>query len=313
MNCLTTHFLDRASLKRTEENWIKNQFNGESARIILISDSKVLCTSTQNPKAVYLTRDDLDDISEACKFPTFLGIYDKKTYFAIGIESEKIAYNLSRKKNGEFIDLKQVIALFNYRDSGLLTLAQFMINWNLENHFCGKCGNPTITAQAGNVRICENSLCKQSHFPSMDPAIIVLVSSGEYCLLGRQPNWPDGLYSTIAGFIEPGESIEDAVMREVEEETGIEIKEIEYQSSQPWLFPSSLMLGFTAKAKTKKIKVAENELEDARWFSREEIKYNLDNKLMILPLKVSIAYNLIKEWYDKGDAGKLNTTHKQTA
>ena len=117
----------------------------------------------------------------------------------------------------------------------------------------------------------------------MDPAIIVLVSSDDHCLLGRQQVWPKGMYSTLAGFFEPGESIEDAVVREVEEETGIRVKEIEYQSSQPWLFPNSLMIGFTAKAKNDKIRIAINELEDARWFSREEIRDNLNKGLMRLP------------------------------
>jgi len=191
--------------------------------------------------------------------------------------------------------------LLNYQNAALLTLARFMINWSSNNRFCGKCGNPTTSAETGNVRICENSECRQSLFPSMDPAIIVLVASDGYCLLGRQQAWPKDMYSTIAGFVEPGESIEDAVIREVEEETGIKVGEIEYQSSQPWLFPSSLMLGFTAKAKSNEIMIAKNELEDARWFSRQEIKDNLNNGVMRLPLKVSIAYNLIKAWYDKGD------------
>jgi NAD+ diphosphatase len=140
----------------------------------------------------------------------------------------------------------------------------------------------------------------------MDPAIIVLVSFGEHCLLGRQKIWPKGMYSTIAGFVEPGESIEDAVIREVNEETGVTVEKLEYQHSQPWLFPSSLMLGFTATARGDEIKIDKNELEDARWFSRKEIKDNLKKGLLKLPNKVAIAYHLIKEWFDKGDAGKLD-------
>jgi len=307
-NFFSTNFLDRVSFKRSDKIWINAQFKNESTRIIPVWDSKNLCMSAPNKRPIFLTPGDLHDYPNALESSIFLGISDKKTYFAIDIDSLEYASTLCDKKNGEFLDLKQVAPLFNYQDGALAALARFMINWSSNNRFCGKCGNPTTNAEAGNVRICENSQCRQSHFPSMDPAIIVLVSSGEYCLLGRQQVWPEGMYSTIAGFVEPGEIIEDAVIREVEEETGIKVKEIEYQSSQPWLFPSSLMMGFTAKAKSNKIRIAKNELEDARWFSRAEIKDNLNKGLMRLPLKVSIAYNLIKAWYDKGDVGKLNAT-----
>ena len=308
LNFFSTNFLDRVSIKRSDKIWINAQFKNEFTRIIPVWDSKNLCMSAPNQGPIFLTPGDLHDYPNALESSIFLGIIDKKAYFAVDIDSLEYASTLCDKKNGEFLDLKQVAPLFNYQDGALVSLALFMINWSSNNRFCGKCGNPTKSAEVGNVRICENSQCRQSHFPSMDPAIIVLVSSGKYCLLGRQQVWPEGMYSTIAGFVEPGESIEDAVIREVEEETGIKVKEMEYQSSQPWLFPSSLMMGFTAKAKSNKIRIAKNELEDARWFSREEIKNNLNKELIRLPLKVSIAYNLIKAWYDKGDVGKLNAT-----
>ncbi len=308
-NSFSTYFLDRVSFKRNDKIWINDQFKIESTRTIPIWDSKNLCMSAPNQGPIFLTPNDLHEHLNAPESSILLGISDKKTYFTVDIDSLEYASTLCDKKNGEFLDLKQVAPLFNYQDCALLALARFMITWHSKNRFCGKCGNPTRNVEAGNLRICANNQCGQNHFPSMDPAIIVLVSSGEYCLLGRQQVWPEGMYSTIAGFVEPGESIEDAVTREVEEETGIKVKEIEYQSSQPWLFPSSLMMGFTAKAKSNKIRIAKNEMEDARWFSREEIKNNLNKGLMRLPLKVSLAYNLIKEWYDKGDVGKLNATN----
>ena len=309
-NSFSTHFLDRNSLNRNNEIWIHDQFNNESTRIIPIYNSKILCTSIQHPKTIYLTQNDLADFSNTIESSIFLGISNKKAYFAIDIISEKSASILSDKNGCEFLDFKQVSPLLNSHDSALLALARFMINWQLRNQYCGKCGTPTKSAEAGNLRTCENIHCKLHHFPSMDPAIIVLVSFGEYCLLGRQKIWPKGMYSTIAGFIEPGESIEDAVIREVNEETGVEIEKVEYQHSQPWLFPSSLMLGFTATAKGNKIKIDNNELEDARWFTREEIKDNLKDSLMRLPSKVSIAYKLITEWFNKGDVGKLEAIKK---
>ena len=305
-NSFSTNFLDRVSIKRSNEIWINDQFNNESARIIPVSNSKVLCTSIQNPRAIYLSQNDLNDFPNTFELSIFLGISDNKNYFAIDIESMKYTSILSDKKGGEFLDFKQVISLLSYCDNAMLALARFMINWQSRNQYCGKCGNTTKRAEAGNLRICENTDCGQNHFPIMDPAIIVLVSFDEYCLLGHQNVWPKGMYSTIAGFIEPGESIEDAVIREVNEETGVIVGRVKYQHSQPWLFPSSLMLGFTATAKGNEIKIDKNELEDARWFSREEIKDNLKNGSMRLPIKVSIAYNLIEEWFNKGNMGKLD-------
>jgi len=305
-NSFSTNFLDRASSKRSDDMWINDQFNNGSARIIPVSHSKILCTSIQNPRAIYLTKNDFNDVSNARDLSIFLGISDKKTYFAIDIESIKLVSILKGKNSGKFQDFRQVIPLLNFRDSALLAIARFMINWQSRNRYCGKCGTPTESAEAGNLRICENTNCGQSHFPSMDPAIIVIVSFEEYCLLGRQKIWPKGMYSTIAGFVEPGESIEDAVIREVEEETGVIVERLEYQHSQPWLFPSSLMLGFAATAKGNEIKIDKNELEDARWFSRKEIKDNLKKGLLRIPGKETIAYHLIKEWFDKGDAGKLD-------
>jgi NAD+ diphosphatase len=305
-NSFSTGFLDRVSLKRSNEMWINDQINDESARIIPVSHSKILYTSNQNPRTIYLTKHDFSDFTNVCELSILLGISDQKTYFAIDIESMKSAPMLSDNNSAEFYDLKQVMPLLNSRDSALLAIARFMINWQSRNRYCGKCGAPTKSAQAGNLRVCEKSNCGQHHFPSMDPAIIVLVSFGEYCLLGRQKIWPKGMYSTIAGFVEPGESIEDAVIREVNEETGVAVEKLEYQHSQPWLFPSSLMLGFTAAAKGNEIKIDKNELEDARWFSRKEIKDHLKKGLLKLPSKVAIAYHLIKAWFDKGDAGNLD-------
>jgi len=305
-NSFSSNFLDRVSFKRSDKIWIDAQLKNESTRIIPAWNSKIFCMPAQNQRPIFLTPGDLHDYSNALESSILLGVNNKTTYFTIDIDSEEYASTLCDQKNGEFLDLRKIAPLLNYQDAALLTLARFMINWSSNNRYCGKCGNPTTSAEAGNVRICENSQCNQSHFPSMDPAIIVLVSSDGYCLLGSQQAWPKGMYSTIAGFVEPGESIEDAVIREVAEETGIKVGEVEYQSSQPWLFPSSLMLGFTAKAKSNEIRIAKNELEDARWFSREEIKDNLNKGLMRLPSKVSISYNLIKTWYDKGDVGKLN-------
>jgi NAD+ diphosphatase len=164
--------------------------------------------------------------------------------------------------------------------------------WHASQTFCGSCGSPARPAAAGNSRVCVNEACLRQIFPRVDPAIIVLVSDGERCLLGRQSNWPEGRYSTIAGFVEPGESLEDAVRREVYEETNIRVGTVNYHSSQPWPFPSSLMLGFVAEARSADIVLNDGELDDARWFSRSELRSG-DLKL---PFRISIARRLVEHW-----------------
>jgi NAD+ diphosphatase len=151
---------------------------------------------------------------------------------------------------------------------------------------------------------CTNSACAIDHFPRLDPAIIVLVTDGDRALLGRQAAWPPGRYSTIAGFVEPGESLEDAVAREVQEETGVLVHDPEYHSSQPWPFPSSLMIGFTAHAAADAVPRADEELEDARWFSREQVASGFPG----LPPPQSVSFRLIEDWYDRKSNVPLRAT-----
>jgi NAD+ diphosphatase len=157
-------------------------------------------------------------------------------------------------------------------------------------------GAKTVPAKGGHVLVCTNPACRHEQFPRIDPAIIVLVSDEGRALLGRQASWPVGRYSTIAGFVEPGESLEDAVAREVLEETGVKVDRIEYHSSQPWPFPSSLMLGFTAHAVSDEVHLRDQELEDARWFTRTD----LASGSPLLPPRQSISFRLIEHWYDAG-------------
>jgi NAD+ diphosphatase len=200
----------------------------------------------------------------------------------------------------EFADLRLAAALLPHDEAGLLAYARAMISFRHRHRFCGSCGSATVPERNGRVMTCQRESCATEFFPRVDPAVIVLVTDGDRALLGRQAGWPAGRYSTIAGFVEPGESLEDAVHREVLEETGVETGRMTYQSSQPWPFPRSLMLGFRAEAKSVELRLGDRELEDARWFSRAELAAG-----SMLPFPQSIAFRLIEEWYDAGAARSL--------
>ncbi|MGQ0834245.1 MAG: NAD(+) diphosphatase [Gammaproteobacteria bacterium] len=196
--------------------------------------------------------------------------------------------------DGSFEELRPLAATLPAEDAGLLAYARAMSIWRAGHRFCSVCGAPMRSERAGHVLRCSNAACGAESFPRIDPAIIVLITDGDRVLLGRQASWPPGRYSTIAGFVEPGESLEDAVAREVMEETGVVATSIAYHSSQPWPFPSSLMIGFHAQADSRAPVRVSGELEDARWFSRE----SLASGKTPLPPSQSISYRLIRGWVD---------------
>ncbi len=189
-------------------------------------------------------------------------------------------------------ELRPLAPLLRTEESGLLAYARALSIWRARHRHCGVCGAPTIATRAGHILSCTNTACAQELFPRLDPAIIVLVSDGERALLGRQPSWPPRRYSTIAGFVEPGESLEDAVIREVAEETGVAVTGVRYDSSQPWPFPSSLMIGFRARAAPGSGVRVSGELEDARWFTRAQ----LNSGEVLAPPTQSISWRLIETW-----------------
>jgi NAD+ diphosphatase len=197
----------------------------------------------------------------------------------------------------ELRELRPLAPLLQADAASLLAYARALVLWRARHRFCGVCGAPNQRVRAGHVLRCSRDSCGNETFPRLDPAIIVLVSdaSGERALLGRQASWATGRYSTIAGFVEPGESLEDAVIREVDEETGVQVGDVEYIASQPWPFPSSLMLGFRAVARTDAISLRDGELEDARWFSRADIAAGHPS----LPPAGSISSRLIDGWFNQ--------------
>lgn len=290
-NVFAGAFVDRSGHLRRDDAWLNAALEKDGTLFVPVWGDR--CLVSQEPhRAVLLNRHDLAAFVEAA--PIFLGTFQGQPAFAIGISR---AIEQPFTDRGEFHDLRYLGSVLPADEANLVAQARALVLWHEAQKFCGRCGQATVAADGGNVRICTSESCGTQVFPRVDPAIIVLVSAGDECLLGRQSSWPEGRYSTIAGFVEPGESLEDAVVREVCEETDIAVSNARYHSSQPWPFPASLMLGFHAEAVSRDIRLNDGELEDARWFSRKELRSGFPK----LPPRLSIARRLVESWLESHD------------
>src|SRR5882757_3604179 len=297
-NVFAGPYVDRAAHLREDAAWFASALADAGSRVVPVWNSRNLIAQGETPRAAFPTLGEIMDGRPDPDALVLLGRVEETNFFAYEIEGVEPPPFAGGTR---FEDLRLVASLLPPEEAGLLGYARAMISWRRHHHFCGSCGATTLPAKGGHVLVCTNPACRHEQFPRLDPAIIVLVSDGERALLGRQASWPVGRYSTIAGFVEPGESLEDAVAREVFEETGIDVDRIQYHSSQPWPFPSSLMLGFTAHALTTQIQRRDDELEDAQWFTRED----LTSGRPIVPPNVSISFRLIEHWFDGGGGKKL--------
>ncbi|MFY8272544.1 NAD(+) diphosphatase [Pseudoalteromonas sp. SSDWG2] len=290
--------LDRHSGERKDPNWLINK--RQNGRYVLVNNDKNLFIAEQSV-AAYVDYQAVKhfDVDNAI----YLGEHQNHHYFAIDV-SEQLAEQTQFCEH-QFIDIRLYGAVVNPHDAAILVLARGLCHWHKTHRFCGRCGTENLSAEAGHARKCTNKACRHLTFPRTDPAVIMLVhytfSDGiERCLLGRQASWPQGVYSTLAGFVDPGETLEAAVSREVMEEAGVEVEQPRYIASQPWPFPSSLMLGYMAKAKSTSIFVDQDELSEAKWFSKEELRqfgnWDEGGEHLKLPRKDSISRFLIDTW-----------------
>jgi len=296
--------LDRDVLAREHENCLDLILRHPETRIVPVWHSRNLFSETgetgATPVPAYLTPEEAAGLIGIAKDQVYLGKQTREdtfiSYLAIDISNlEEDEATNKLVSWGKFADLREIGSLIGGIEGSILAYARGMMFWHSRNRYCSVCGAPTIATKGGHQRNCTKNGCTSLHFPRTDPAVIMLVHDGNRVLLGRQKIWPDGLYSTLAGFVEPGETIEHAVAREVYEEAGIIVKNISYRHSQPWPFPSSLMLGFTAEACTKIININVEEIDNAQWFTREEI-LNFELQGKFLPRKVSISRRLIDDW-----------------
>ena len=293
--------LDRAHRMRRDRAWLHERLLHPGSAVLPLWLGQPLIRQAEAPAPALIAASEISAAFEKGDW-ALLGVAGDQAVFALELGlSGAEAPDLSRF--GTFTELRQVGPILAREDAALLAYARGLMLWHGRNRFCGACGAPTRSEEGGHQRRCTNEACAIPHFPRTDPAVIMLVTSGDKALLGRQSAWPAGMHSTLAGFVEPGESLEEAVAREVMEEVGVEVEEIRYHSSQPWPFPASIMLGFTARAREERLRLDPDEIETAAWFTRAELRSSPEDERLRLPRRDSIAYRLIRDWLEEDERG----------
>ena len=293
--------IDRSGNLRSSEAQLSAAWHAPDTRFVAVWQS---CCIIADNTAVLLTRAELGpDYSPANSI--YLGHNSRHHLFAINLPDELPDDGPDEEAFGNF---RGLLGQMSAADAALLAYAKGMVEWQQRHQYCGHCGAANNIIEGGFVMLCSDTSCGKRSFPRLDPAIIVLTTYNDRALLGRQISWPESQYSTIAGFVEPGESLEDAVKREVHEETNIRVDQCRYIASQPWPFPNAIMLGFRATAASSDIHLNDGELADAQWVSRAE----LSGGNIQLPPAQSIAFRLIENWFDEHTGPELQTFNLST-
>ncbi|MBK6726230.1 MAG: NAD(+) diphosphatase [Xanthomonadales bacterium] len=281
--------LDRLGESREDAGWLRARFDDDLAQVIVLRGSREVLLAPPEPRLLSIPLPLLRERFDFDRF-LFLGEQDARTLFALTLRDDE---------HTEFVaihsavaaELRAAAANLPPQEAGLAAFASSLAYWQSRSRHCGVCGAHTLFSAGGHRALCSNAACGAAFFPRTDPCVIMLVHDGERALLGRQASWPEGRYSTLAGFVEPGETLEDAVRRETFEESGVRVGDCRYIGSQPWPFPASLMLGFIAQATSQDIRIG-SEMADVRWFTRTE----LASGAVKLSPRFSISRHLIDSW-----------------
>lgn len=300
-NYYATINLDRTAQQRTDEAWLAERLQAPSSRILPVWRNRNLIVTGDSVTLVEVDIAHMDALSNGQNEPILLGLIGETAYFSIDVSHiEDPAEHAVLGQHGEFADLRQVGPAMARDQGNLLAYARGINYWHQRHLFCGVCGAPTRSEAAGHQRRCTNEACGAAHFPRTDTACIMLVYHGDNIILGRAERFPPRMQSVLAGFLEPGESLEDCVAREIYEEVGVRVADVTYQSSQPWPFPASLMVGFRARALDTDLTPDPEELVTAGWHSRAELKAITPQSDLQLPRGDSIARRLIEDWLAEG-------------
>jgi len=294
--------LDRASEKRTDQDWVESKRRDPASLILPLWSLKPLLLGAQSPAPpaeLGLLRPDIaDSITDAGAICIFLGLDGDRAIFALDVAAGGDPADHGPLAGlGHFHDARAAAQIVSIRDAAIIGQAKALIDWHQRHVFCPRCGAPTQIMDAGYRRLCGN--CNAEHFPRVDPVVIMLATDGEACLVGRGRQFPPEMFSALAGFIEPGETIEEAVRRELMEEASAKVGAVTYYATQPWPFPSSLMIGCFAQAETRVVKADEKELAELRWLERSLARELIAGKQVDgirVPPPVAIAHHLIKTW-----------------
>lgn len=295
--------LDRCSDLRSDADWLTKHKSAPETRIVPFYRLEPLLAQGGRGIA-WLSPEELAIYPES-EFPKiFLGCDDDGiAHFAVDVSRIEDAPSQPPFRDvGRFMDLRAIALRLPFGDPSILATGKAVLDWHARHQFCAVCGKQTTMRDGGYMRKCLDDDCQSEHFPRVDPVVIMLAVRGEEALIGRQAIFPQGMYSALAGFVEPGENIEEAVRREIMEEAGIQVGAVYYHSTQPWPWPSSLMIGCFADAESSEIVIDGNELEEARWASRSLLKASYNGEQgtgVILPPPMAIAHTLIKAFIEQ--------------
>ncbi len=310
-------WFDRGSYRREDPVEVSRLRAREDARALLVARDMPVLLNTANGLDALLSINQIEALGGA-QVEALLGLLPNGAPIFVAMLADE-AVELRSDSSDDFLDRRNLVVpnredlklidlrsiavggLVPHDQAAMLAAAKALMHWHAHHRFCANCGAPTEVAVAGWRRDCK--ICKATHFPRTDPVVIMLAIDDDVCLLGRQPRFPKGMYSALAGFVEPGETIEAAVRREISEEAGVVCGAVQYYTSQPWPFPASLMIGCFAKAQGREVKIDRVELEDARWFSRDEAVALLEKRhpdRLASPMPVAIAHHLLKRWAYEG-------------
>jgi len=294
--------IDRADHERRNAAWLAERLEREDTRFVALWRLNVLIRQGDEPRIAWATGAVRESMNPDVK-EVLLGLWDDIAYFAVDISAlDEPEEALGASGIAKFEDVRAAAARLPYAEAAIVAHARSRVDWHARHPYCPSCGSRTYPRDGGSNRICRS--CDAEHFPRTDPVAIAVVTHDERCLLGRQRGWPADMYSALAGFIESGETLEEAVRREVAEESGVPVGDVRYVASQPWPFASSLMIGCRAEALDDKIEVDAFELEDASWFDRDRVRRALEGDAagaaLIVPPPMAIANHLLRTWiYDE--------------
>jgi NAD+ diphosphatase len=305
INTFAGNPLDRASERRPDAEWIARQLASADALAFPMWNGRPFVEKVRKDgdagealQIAYIPAKMAKELAEGTERLLFLGLWKQTAVFAVDLDGETDPSEGALAGMGSFEDLRRVALTLPATEAAIVATAKAMFEWRRRHRHCAVCGQPSEAVDGGWKRRCPS--CQAEHFPRTDPVVIMLPYHGGRCMLGRQEAWPKGMFSALAGFLEPGESIEEACARELSEEAGLRTRKVRYHSTQPWPYPSSLMIGLIAEVEDDEGTPDQTELSEVRWFTREEAKKLIAGQIegTFAPQRLAIAHQLIKAWVE---------------